>query len=352
MLKNNELSGVKEIARRANVSIATVDRVLHNRPGVSAKTKEKIDAIIKDMDYKPNLLARRLASKKVFKFAVLIPKESKETEYWRAPLEGINAAWAEIKMYGVEVSFFLYDLNDRSTFSQEGNRILEENFHGVIVAPSFMGEAMEFYDKCKVQKIRCVFINSDISNVKPLSYIGPDLFQSGKLAGNLCKYLIPENGKILILNISRVLDSEHHLLKKASGFEAYFDEIQSGCVIETMTVHKTDYESVIGELSTYLAKNTVDLIFVTNSRVFTVARYFEEKNVSGIKLIGYDYLTQNLKYLESGIIDFLICQKPIEQGYQSLLALYNHFINEGSVEKVQLMPIDIITKENYKFYKN
>ena len=352
MLKNNGLSGVKEIARRANVSIATVDRVLHNRPGVSVRTKEKIDAIIKEMDYKPNLLARRLASKKVFKFAVLIPKESKETEYWRAPLEGINKAPTEDKKDGEGVFFFFYDLKARSTFSCEADKILKENFQGVIVAPSFISEAVVFFDKCKEKKIKCVFINSDISNVKPLSYIGPDLFQSGKLAGNLCKYLVPENGKVLVLNVSRVLDSEHHLLKKASGFKAYFEEIGAACAIEVMTVHKTEYESVIGALSSYLANNKVDLIFVTNSRVFTVAKYFEENKVSGIKLIGYDYLEQNLKYLESGIIDFLICQKPIEQGYQSLFALYNYFVNENSVEKVQLMPIDIITKENYKFYKN
>lgn len=67
-MKATELSGVKEIARRANVSIATVDRVLHNRVGVALKTKEKIESIIKDMDYKPNILAKRLASKRVPSF--------------------------------------------------------------------------------------------------------------------------------------------------------------------------------------------------------------------------------------------------------------------------------------------
>jgi len=57
-----EVSGVKEIARRAKVSIGTVDRVLHNREGVSEKTKTKINKIIQELDYQPNILARRLAS--------------------------------------------------------------------------------------------------------------------------------------------------------------------------------------------------------------------------------------------------------------------------------------------------
>ena len=66
---NAELTGVKEIARRANVSIATVDRVIHNRIGVSEKTKAKINKIILELKYQPNLLAQRLASRKIFKLA-------------------------------------------------------------------------------------------------------------------------------------------------------------------------------------------------------------------------------------------------------------------------------------------
>jgi LacI family transcriptional regulator len=94
---NKELVGVKEIARRANVSIGTVDRVLHNRTGVSKKTKDKILEIIKELNYQPNILARRLASKKLLTIAVLIPSASPETNYWKAPLNGVLDAEIEVK---------------------------------------------------------------------------------------------------------------------------------------------------------------------------------------------------------------------------------------------------------------
>ena len=48
-MKKTILTGVKEIARRANVSIGTVDRIIHNRIGVSEITKSKILA---DSDFK------------------------------------------------------------------------------------------------------------------------------------------------------------------------------------------------------------------------------------------------------------------------------------------------------------
>ena len=84
MEEQSILTGVKEIARRANVSLATVDRVINNRGGVSQKTKEKIESIIKDLDYQPNILARRLASPKRIKLATLIPNVSQETSFWES----------------------------------------------------------------------------------------------------------------------------------------------------------------------------------------------------------------------------------------------------------------------------
>src|SRR5690606_35473536 len=110
-----QLSGVKEIARRANVSIATVDRVIHNRKGVSDATRQKINEIIKEIGFQPNILASRLASKKTNRFAFLIPN-ARETDYWQASLDGIERAYQEVKQYGVFLDRYLFDLNDNSTF--------------------------------------------------------------------------------------------------------------------------------------------------------------------------------------------------------------------------------------------
>ena len=103
----DETIGVKEIAKLANVSLATVDRVLHNRGGVSEATRTKIQKIIKHLNYRPNILARRLASGKVFRFAALIPSVSQETDFWQAPLNGIGRAQAELKQYGIRIEPFL-----------------------------------------------------------------------------------------------------------------------------------------------------------------------------------------------------------------------------------------------------
>jgi LacI family transcriptional regulator len=179
MQSNNnhaESFGIKEIAKKANVSIATVDRVIHNRTGVSEKTKAKIEAIIKEFNYEPNIFARRLASRKVLQFAALIPMVSTETDFWAAPLAGITQAENEIRQYGIKVEKFFYDLNDKASFIKSTSAILEQHYDGVLLAPSFIDESVDFIKTCDERKIPYVFINSDIPSRQSLSYFGPDLF--------------------------------------------------------------------------------------------------------------------------------------------------------------------------------
>lgn len=349
--KETGSTGVKAIAKLANVSIGTVDRVLNNRGGVAENTREKILKIIEELDYRPNLSARRLASRKKLKFAVLIPETSAETQYWADPLNGILQAASEIRDFGVEVSYYLFDQNDRTSFSEKADEISGATFDGVLMAPMFEEESLLFFSKCHLKKIPVVFINSDLPDQKNLCYIGPDLYQSGYLAAHIVNYLSGEPQNILVINISKEIDHHHHLLRKEEGFRKYF-ESQNRHILDKIDITQTDYAHISQKLSSVLCERKYHLLFVTNSRVSAVARYIAENRIDGIRLIGYDFLEENIEYLKNRVIDFLICQKPREQGYRGLMSLYHHLVLNVPVEKEQYMPIDIVTRENYQYYNN
>lgn len=345
-----ELVGVKEIARRANVSIATVDRAIHNRIGVSAKTKAKIDDIIAELNYQPNILARRLASRKVVRFAALIPSVSNETDYWEAPLMGIEQAEVEIKSYGITIDKYFFDLDDKQSFLKQAEKVRKSNADGILLAPIFIEESRKFVISCG--DTPCVFINSDIPSQSSLCYIGPELYSSGYLAAHLIDLLVKDDDQILMVNISKEIDDHQYFLKKEEGFRAYFSANSKANNIIKIDIRKTDYDSVKAILSDILNQHPVRAIFVTNSRVFSVAHYLKESNIDDLVLVGFDFLKENVEYLKRGSIDFLICQKPQEQGYRGIMALYNHVVLGSSLDDVYYMPIDIITKENYIFYRN
>jgi LacI family transcriptional regulator len=347
-----ELTGVKEIARRANVSIATVDRVLHNRNGVSKQTKDKILSIIKELNYEPNLLAQRLASRKILRLATLMPEVSNETSFWDAPLEGIEQAEKEIKQFGIIIDKYFYDQNKIESFVEQTRIILESKPDGILLAPSFIEESVRFTDKCRQLTIPYVLIDSDLPNEGSLSYIGPNLYHSGYLAAHLVSYLIEKGEKILLVNISREIDNHHHLLKKEEGFRAYFDKHKPADKIIKIDIRNTDSKSIEKFLSSaFTDHEDIRVVFVTNSRVSKVAHFIESINKEVI-LIGYDFLKENIEYMDKGIIDFLVCQKPKQQGYRGLISLYQHLAFSSTVEKIYFMPIDILTKENSAFYRN
>lgn len=64
---------ISDVAKHAQVSIATVSRIVNNLPGYSQKTKERVEKAIEELGYKPNAMARGLVSNKTNTIGVLLP---------------------------------------------------------------------------------------------------------------------------------------------------------------------------------------------------------------------------------------------------------------------------------------
>ena len=61
---------IKDIAEKSGVSVGTVDRILHNRPNVSKAAREKVEKVLKEINYQPNVYASALAYNKSYKCLV------------------------------------------------------------------------------------------------------------------------------------------------------------------------------------------------------------------------------------------------------------------------------------------
>jgi len=63
------------MAEALGVSIGTVDRALHDRPGINEQTRAKILDLAGSLGYRPNLAARFLSSRKQLRIGVNLPRE-------------------------------------------------------------------------------------------------------------------------------------------------------------------------------------------------------------------------------------------------------------------------------------
>ncbi|MDR6227440.1 catabolite control protein A [Desmospora profundinema] len=73
MGKKKETITIYDVAREAGVSMATVSRVVNGNPNVKPVTRKKVLETIRRMGYRPNAVARGLASKKTTTVGVVIP---------------------------------------------------------------------------------------------------------------------------------------------------------------------------------------------------------------------------------------------------------------------------------------
>ena len=93
----------------AGVSAGTVDRVLHNRGDVSVSSREKVQKVLDDIDYHPNMFAIGLAAKKRYHIVCIIPYYI-EHDYWHAVAAGIDRAAQELRPFNVGVSYLYLSL--------------------------------------------------------------------------------------------------------------------------------------------------------------------------------------------------------------------------------------------------
>ncbi len=72
-----------------------------------------------------------------------------------------------------------------------------------------------------------------------------------------------------------------------------------------------------------------------------MAKFIKENDLKDIRIVGYELLKQNLEYLNDGVIDFLIHQKPEDQGYMGITHLYKKSVLKEPVEDLHYMPLEI-----------
>ena len=91
-------------------------------------------------------------------------------------------------------------------------------------------------------------------------------------------------------------------------------------------------------------------IFVTTSKLFHIVPILKKLKRTDIKLVGFDLIDNNLKYLHNDGIHFLINQNPKKQGFMGIMNLFNYLVLKKNINTLQLLPLDIVIKENIQYY--
>ena len=344
---------IQDIADYADVSVGTIDRVIHNRGKVSPTKKKKIEEAIKQLNFNPNLLARTLALGSQFSICTLFPEAGSLKNYWSLPKRGAEQFANNYRDFGVEIEAHEYSLFDEASFIKQSRIILDKNPSGVVMAPLFEKESIAFTRLLDEKQIPYVFIDANIPDQNNLTYIGPDSGTSGFMAGRLINTILDQEDDILIINIAKGVENSAHVGVVEKGFREYFArQSTQKRKIHTLIIPSPEESEITRELTKfYINHKGIKGVFVTNSMAHVISKFHKAHDLE-IKLVGFDLIEENVKELKKGGIEYLISQSPIFQGKRSIQVLFDFFVYKKEPLPVQYVPLDIILKENADFYVN
>lgn len=130
------MSSIKEVARAAGVSIATVSRALSSPEKVSAASMRKVQAAIAELQYHPNIVARNLRSARAHSLLVLVPDISN-------PFFSLVIRAIEDRAHEKGYSVLFGDTRDSPSREREYIRLVESRLaDGIIqLRPDAQGDA-------------------------------------------------------------------------------------------------------------------------------------------------------------------------------------------------------------------
>lgn len=181
---------IYDVAKAANVSIATVSKVINNTGRIGDKTRKKVNDVIKELDYKPNLMASALMGKKTCTIGFILPDLA-------------NPFFSELARYVEDMaSSFNYNVvicsTDYITEKEEMyvSLLLQKNVDGFILASGF--ESFEAIEKIQAMNIPIVLVARNAPG-KQLNLVSINDYDAGFRATS---YLI-ERGHQQIAIIAR-----------------------------------------------------------------------------------------------------------------------------------------------------
>ena len=213
---------IKDIADLAQVSIGTVDRVIHKRGEVSQATRERIQKLLAEYNYTPDINASSLALKRKIHLAVVMPRLVNEHAFWKLPQSGIQKALDELSHYDISVETTYFDQFDRNDFLRRVKSFPYEQVQGVLFAPVFHEESISFLKNCEMKNLPVILFNSLLEDSSFRSFVGQDAFHSGYVAAKLINYGIVPRRDVAIINMSARKDHYAHIIQREKGFRAYF----------------------------------------------------------------------------------------------------------------------------------
>jgi LacI family transcriptional regulator len=335
-------AGIKEIAVALGVSIGTVDRALHNRPGINPLTRARVLKMAQTLGYKPNFAARHLKLKRKLQISVNLPREIES--FFDALREGISEA-ARPFQSTIELRFRSFPRlaeGDTEAFS----RALDEGANGIIIAPGHPAEMKPWIRRAARARIPVVCVATDAPGTERLTVISADPYTGGSMVAEWLGYVISRPTRVLL--VTGDLSTFDHA-EKRRGFEEFAAASAPHLTVARVVENHEDPAKAYELTRLALEEDaTIGAVYICTANSIPTLRALEERGRLGeTTVITTDLFPALVPYLRSSKVLATVYQRPITQGRMAFQALYQ-FLIEGICPPLrQRLPPHMVLRSNF-----
>jgi LacI family transcriptional regulator len=334
---------LKDVAREAGVSTATVDRVLHGRPGVREVTIRRVKDTIERLGFRPNAAAAELARGRSLRFGFVMP-------------ENTNPFMEEIASSLVKMRPMMSA--SRTALEVVGTNVFDAETLAATLetsGPQFDGMAVVALDHPRVRAaidalvdagLHLVTLVSDVPSSRRAHYIGIDNTAAGRTVGSLIgRFSGGRTGKVAIIAGSLSLrDHAERLFGMTQVVSAEFQNlallpVAQGC----------DDDARNAAITRGLLDDNPDLVAIYNIGAGTEGvgqTLIDAGRARDVVFVAHDLTALTRRYLLVGVADAVISQNPGRQARSAVRVLTALSRKEPPLAEQEYIGVEIVMRDN------
>lgn len=340
---------MNDIARVAGVSLATVDRVLNDRPGVRKATIERVQSAITELGYVRDTAAANLARQKRYRFAFVLPDG--KGQFLAGLRRSIEEAAAGARHDRTQVEMIVIPPQDHTALPQALETLQPQTLDGLAIMANETPVVRDAIAHLKAQGISVVSLVADQPKSGRDQFVGIDNVAAGRTAGTLLgRFVGARTGKVIVVVTSR---QSRDMIDRRLGFDHVMAE-RFPNLTPLPSVEGHDDPALTQIVTTRALEKNPDAIgiYSVGASVRGVAAAIRQVSRSPRPVCIDHELTENsADLLRQGVLDAVITQNTGHLVRSALRVLRSNCDGSPVIKSQENIRIDIVIRENIPITK-
>lgn len=334
---------VHDIAEKAGVSLATVDRVLNNRPGVKAKTRALVEEAIAEIGYVRDVAAANLARKRLYRFEFIIP--GSDNSFFEQLRGAVRHMAAVSQIERIEISLREVAAFDAAALLSAMRAAMAGEPDGIALVAIDDDAVRAVVAEATEAGIAVVTVVSDLPASTRVHYAGIDNLAAGRTAAGLLGRFLGGKGTVGV--IAGSLKARDHG-ERLAGFEETMKRDFPDVAVSPAMEGRDDPRRVAVLAGELLGGRGVCGLYSLGAGNRGLVQALRAARAQGLHLpvIAHELTPTTRAALSEGLFDAVLNQDAGHEVRSAVRVMKAHADGLHTVDAQERIRIDIFLKDN------